>query len=303
MATLFQSDRLQRDFEADGFVTLPLLDAAELAAVTRHCESVTAGRLDRSANRGLYLSLIDEDEARRTTIMQEVHGLIANGLSRALHPCRLILGTYIIKPAGAPHTLPHQDPSMTDAHSGTDVTLTAWIALRDVNVETGALGIIKASHRFSPRVIGTPIPAFRTISQGHEAMLFRYLEFVPLKAGEAVLFDTRCIHGAMPNTTSEPRPVVAVRITAKDVPLYQFFLKPGTTDRLLKLKVSEDYFTRHHPQDLRRIYEQGSVPGYCEVEEELANDFTPLKSQDLEALCRRYGAVDNGIGINAPGAA
>jgi len=304
MVNVFRSEGLQRDFEADGFVTTPVLDAGEIAAVTQHCATVTGERAGRSTHRGLYLSLVDEEDVtRRTTVVEEVHGLVTNGLFRALQPCRLHLGTYLIKPAGAPHTVPHQDPAMTDVYKGDDLTLTAWIALHDVTLETGALGIVKASHMFSRRPIGTPIPAFRTISQGHESRLFRYLSFISLKAGEAVVFDTRCIHGALPNVTKDPRTVVAVRVTPKDAPLYQFFLKPGTTDRLLKLKISEDYLLRHRPQDLCRMYEQGSVPEYCEVEEELQDDFTPLQAHELEALCRRHGAVDNGIAINAPGAA
>jgi hypothetical protein len=303
MINFFRSEHLQREFEADGFVTTPVLDRDEIAAVTRHCAIVTGERFDRSAHRGLYLSLVDEkDVTRRKTIVEEVHALVADGLFRALHPCRLLMGSYLIKPAGAPHTVPHQDPAMADAQKG-DLTMTAWIALRDVTLETGALGIVKASHMFSPRAIGTPIPAFRTISQGHEAMLYRYLSFISLKAGEAILFDTRCIHGALPNVTTDPRTVVAVRITPKDAQLYQFFLKPGTTDRLLKLRVSEDYLIRHLPQELFRMYRQGSVPGYCEVEEELQDDFTPLQQHELEALCRRYGAVDNGMAIKSAGAA
>lgn len=304
MVAFFQSERLQQEFEADGYVTMPVLTEDEVAAVTRHCSLIAGERVGRSEHRGLYLSLVDEkDVTRRRAIMQEVHGLVGDGLSRALHPCRLLMGTYLIKPSGTPHTAPHQDPTMTDAQTGVYGSVTAWIALRDITVETGALGIIRASHRFSARVIGTPIPAFRTISQGHEAMLFRYLTFVPVKAGEAVVFDTRCIHGALPNVTSDPRAVVAVRITPDEAPLYQFFLKPGTTDRLLKLKISEDYLVRYRPQELYQMYRQGSVPEYCQVEAELPDDFTPLHTNDLEALCRRHGAVDNGIVISAAGAA
>ena len=304
MVTFFRSERLQRDFEADGFVTMPVLDAGDIEALTQHCEKVTSARVGRSTHRGLYLSLVDEgDVARRKTVIEEVHALVSDGLLRAMHACRLHLGTYLIKPAGAPHTVPHQDPAMTDVYNGDDLTLTAWMALRDVTLDTGALGIVKASHMFSRRAIGTPIPAFRTISQGHEAMLFKYLSFIPLKAGEAVVFDTRCIHGALPNVTGDSRSAVAVRITPKDAPLYQFFLKPGTTDRMLKLKIHDDYLITYRPQDLSRMYEQGAIPEYCEVEQELQDDFTPLASDELEALCRRHGAVDNGIAITAAGAA
>jgi ectoine hydroxylase-related dioxygenase (phytanoyl-CoA dioxygenase family) len=304
MVEMFRSARLQRDFEADGFVTIPVLDEHELAAVNRHRSVVAGERAGRSAHAGLYLSLVDEEDvARRRTTIEEIHRMVGDELLRAFHPSRLLMGMYLIKAPGAPHTAPHQDPTMTDATAGDHVSLTAWIALQDVTLEAGALGIIRGSHQFSARAIGTPIPTFRTLSQGHEAMLFRYLTFVPVKAGEAVVFDTRCIHGALPNVTPDPRAVVAVRITRTEAPLYQFFLKPGTTDRLLKLRVTEDYLVCHRPQELYQLYQQGSLPGHCQVEDELQDDFTPLQGHDLEALCRRHGARDNGIAIDAAGAA
>lgn len=300
MVRIFRSARLQREFEADGFVTMPVLGEDELAAVTRHCARVASERSNRSAHAGLYLSLVDEEDVtRRRTIVEEVHSLVGNALFRVLHPCRLLIGTYVIKPAAGPHTVPHQDPTMTDAETGVHGSLTAWIALQDIALEAGALGIIRASHRFSTRVVGTPVPVFRTLSQGHEAMLFRYLTFVPVKAGEAIMFDTRCIHGAMPNATPNPRVVAAVRITPQDAPLYQFFLKPGTTDRLLKLRISEEYLVRYRAPELCELYRRGSVPEYCDLEGELHDDFTPLQRDDLEALCRRHGARDNGTVIRA----
>ena len=298
MVRIFRSERLQRDFETDGFVTIPALGEEELAAVRRHCALVAGERSARSAHAGLYLSLVDEEDvSRRATTIQEIHRLVGDGLQRALHPSRLLMGTYLIKAAGAPHTTPHQDPSLTDAQAGTYGSVTAWIALRDIDPDSGALGIIRGSHRFSSRVIGTPVPVFRTLSQGHEATLFRYLTFVPVKAGEAIVFDTRCIHGALPNASADPRAVVAVRITPHEAPLYQFFVKPGTTDRVLKLKIGEDYLLRYRPQELYQLYRQGSLPGYCDVEAELPDDFIPLQTNEIDALCRRHHAVDNGIVI------
>src|SRR5437870_2454611 len=104
MITFFRSERLQQDFEADGFVTVPVLGDDDVARVTRHCAQVTGERIGRSEHRGLYLSLVDEEDVtRRSTIIQEIHDLVGDGLSRALHPCRLLMGTYLIKPSGAPH--------------------------------------------------------------------------------------------------------------------------------------------------------------------------------------------------------
>ena len=97
------------------------------------------------------------------------------------------------------YTYPHQDWTFVD--SPDYFSMTVWVALVDTHEQNGALGFIRGSHRFFDKPIGSPSPEFQTCPQGHEALLYEYLEFVPLKAGEAVVFDNRTIHGATPNRT------------------------------------------------------------------------------------------------------
>jgi ectoine hydroxylase-related dioxygenase (phytanoyl-CoA dioxygenase family) len=65
-------------------------------------------------------------------------------------------------------------------------------------------------------------------------MLFEYPEFVPLKAGEAVAFDNRTIHGATPNRATGLRTAVAIAMTPAEAPLYTTFLHQKLAWRLLK---------------------------------------------------------------------
>jgi hypothetical protein len=304
MIDLFKSEHLQRQFDSDGYATIPVLDADQIAALTRHYTDTVGERLGSASYPGLYITLTDEtDPARRATVVRELNALVGAALAAHLQPSQTLLGAYLVKPGSAPHTAPHQDAGMIDHDRRDDqFSATVWIPLQDVEIDSGALGFIKSSHRFSNRVIGGPAGAVRALTHGHEALLYRYLTFVPLKAGEAVVFDTRCIHGALPNNSPAPRVAVAVRVAPRGVELFQYFLKPGTTNRLLKLRVTEACLIQHRIQDLHRLYREGAIPEPSEVVGEVQDDFTPLTPEEIDSLCRRHGAIDNGRSMSAPGA-
>jgi hypothetical protein len=302
VGTFFKSEQMQREFDAAGFVTMPVLNADEVAALARHCSEVVHGR--RGSFPGLFISLMDEEDvSRRMAVAGEINRVVGTALSRTLHSFQVLIGAYLVKSAFGPHTAPHQDTGLI-AHEriGQATTATVWIPLQEVDASRGALGIIRASHRFSARIIGMPPPAVRALTHGHEALLFKYLTFIPLRAGEAVIFDTRCIHGAMPNATPAPRMAATVRIVPSDEQLFQYFLKPGTTNRLLKLRVTEEVLIRYRVQDLYECYKRGSIPEQCEVVGEIQDDYPPWASEEIVSLCRLHGAVENGCSMDSAGA-
>src|SRR5262249_41100389 len=155
---------------------------------------------------------------------------------------------------------------------------------KDVSVDGGTLGFVKGSPKFFDSVIGSPSPAITTLTRGHEPLLFEYLTYESLKAGDALAFNNRTIHAAMPNTTNEQRIALGIGMTPAEATLYHYYLKPGTTNRLLKLRVEDEFFIRYSNQALFELYQQGKKPDHCVVEDELDYSFTPLNSAQMAAL-------------------
>jgi hypothetical protein len=87
-------------------------------------------------------------------------------------------------------------------------------------------------------------------------------------------------------------------LTPAEATLYHYFLKPGTTDRLLKLRVEEDFFLNYSNQALFQLHQEGKVPGYCKVEGELDYSFKPLTAAEMAQLCEKHGSVRNGRPVN-----
>jgi non-haem Fe2+, alpha-ketoglutarate-dependent halogenase len=95
-----------------------------------------------------------------------------------------------------------------------DDVVTAWLALSDAPVESGAMKFLPGSHR------GAQLPHVDTfhennlLSRGQEIAIAvdeRQGVFVPLSAGEISLHHVKLVHGSAPNTTGDRRIGLAIR--------------------------------------------------------------------------------------------
>ena len=303
MIPILKDPVLQQRFETLGYVTLPLLGQDEIKELTQYYITHTGGNVKNSPY-GMWVSLHDQDDiAFKRQTMDEIRNVTLPRLNEFFVDCKPHLGSYLVKvPNPRSFTFPHQDWTFVDNERMTDLcSLTVWITLKDVEVSGGTLGFIKGSPKFFDNVIGSPSPAIKTLTQGHEPLLFEYLSYQSVKAGDALAFNNRTIHAAMPNTTTEQRIALGIGMTPKDAVLHHYFLKPGTTDRLLKLKAEDEFFVRYSNQALFQMYQQGQIPDYCKVVDELPYGFTPLSAEGIAGLCERYGSVRNGMTVNLRG--
>jgi hypothetical protein len=89
MIDLFKSEHLQRQFDSDGYATIPVLDADQIAALTRHYTDTVGERLGSASYPGLYITLTDEtDPARRATVVRELNALVGAALASPKKLCR-----------------------------------------------------------------------------------------------------------------------------------------------------------------------------------------------------------------------
>jgi hypothetical protein len=253
---------------------------------------------------GMYISLEERDLARKRALMKKVSGILQPRANRHFRDCKPHLGSFLVKvPGQDSYTYPHQDWTFVD--SPPFVSITVWIALVDTEVNNGALGFVKGSQWFFDRPIGSPSPPFGTCTQGHEALLYEYLEFVPLKRGEAVAFDNRTIHGAAPNLSATPRLAVAIGMTPREAPLFHYFLvskgSQGNHRTLMKLRVNDDFFEHYSVTALKEVFDADQLPGRCEVAETLQDEFLGYSGDEIRQLCEQAGLRKNGLHLGRHG--
>ncbi|HEY7413340.1 MAG TPA: phytanoyl-CoA dioxygenase family protein [Vicinamibacteria bacterium] len=301
MIRIFKDEARQQAFERDGFVKLELLRPEDMKELEDYYLSLTDGKVQNTVY-GMWVSLHDEHadiEAKRKT-MEHIHRIVLPRLNEHFIDCKPHLGSYLVKvPNPKSFTFPHQDWTFVDNEQLDYLcSLTIWITLKDIDIPTGTLGFIKGSPKFFDNVIGSPSPAITTLTRGHEPLLFQYLTYPKVGAGDALAFNNKTIHAALPNTGNYQRIALGIGITPARAELFHYYLKPGTTNRLLKLKVEEEFFVQYSNQALYELYMQGRLPGYSRVVGELDYDFTAPTAEEIVALCLEHGGAHNGMTVD-----
>jgi ectoine hydroxylase-related dioxygenase (phytanoyl-CoA dioxygenase family) len=207
-AMLFRDESLQRLFEEQGFVTVPLLSPDEVAAVRERFFDIynrrDAGADSLGLKQGYHVSLDHPDRDYRRQAEALVREILAPRAAALLRGYRFLLGAFLLKPSGAGPLAVHRDWTMTADPLQT--SLNCWCPLVDVDGRNGALALLPGSHACLPDNVHGP--GMAQYLQFDPQRLMRLSHIVPLKAGEAVLFDYRMLHGSMPNTTLEARPAI-----------------------------------------------------------------------------------------------
>lgn len=113
------------------------------------------------------------------------------------------------------------DPAIFPPNMDEMFQLTVWIAVDDATEENGCLQFVPGSHE-----------RIRSIKFGGEEGFYNAnfsLDFerdpnqivtVPCKAGQAIIFTERCIHGSQPNATDRHRLAFNIRVIPTNVPVY-----------------------------------------------------------------------------------
>lgn len=131
---------------------------------------------------------------------------------------------------------PHLEP--TTRREKTPTELTVWTAFTDVPVETGPLKFMPGSHKkwnFNEKQVMKKFDGLNT-NGSFFGYHFDELKLDPdwkadeskarvmtMKAGEAVVFTARCMHGSLDNTSKRAmRLAVATRYVPTDVKIYPY---------------------------------------------------------------------------------
>ena len=191
-----------------GFTTLPLFSADEVAMLLEGFSRLRPD--DRSSARaakpasGYHTTILDPDLDRKRGANAIISGLVRRHINEILVGYRVVTSGFLVKePAGGSLNL-HLDWTMTERVD--DIGLNIWSPLIDVDEGNGALRFLAGSHRLVPNIEGPGLPFY---FQGYGPDLGEHSVLVPLKAGEAVIFDTTILHGSSTNASDQLRPAIA----------------------------------------------------------------------------------------------
>ncbi len=142
------------------------------------------------------------------------HPKILDAVEDVLGPNLLCWTTnFFIKEANTPDFVSwHQDSTYWGLSS--DEVVTAWVALSDAPVESGAMKFLPGSHKMEQVEHRDTFHEHNLLSRGQEIAVDVPDDkgvLVPLKAGEFSLHSVKLVHGSEPNRTNDRRIGLAIR--------------------------------------------------------------------------------------------
>jgi hypothetical protein len=209
-AEIVADSRANADLLHRGFTIARLLSADEATALLERMVAIRGGEsFDRTDGGGtgieFHSSFLDMDPDYRKRADELVRSSFAGRLDALLRDYEILNGGLLLKPAWSSEVNLHYDWTMI--RDLDQVSLNVWCPLVDVDISNGALQLVEGSQRLV-RHIGAPhAPLY---CRGYEAVLKERSTPIPLRAGEAVIYDSTVLHWSSPNGSGRARPVIAM---------------------------------------------------------------------------------------------
>jgi hypothetical protein len=225
----------QELLDRDGYVVFDLFSGTELEAFLTKFRALHNFPLPD----GMFFSNQQHDkpeyqqQARallRTYFEEKLAGLFTNA--------EWMEAVFIIKPPKVGTFANHQDWSLVDERKYRSYGV--WAPLIDVSDANGAFCIVPGSHKFYPNFRSPTIPWVYNTPELN-AVIDESHELLPLRKGQAILFDHACIHATVPNNSPDIRPAVFTGIRPAAAETLHHYLDPET-NTLEEYEVDGDFF-------------------------------------------------------------
>lgn len=286
MKPIFKNPEHQHFFEKNGYLLLPALQEEDVNALKNLY--TTLGIKDEKGY-GFHVGMDNKDKSIVAQMSEVIANIALPRIEQELEDVQLFTSSFVVK---EPHPQgvvpPHQDWSFVE-NEDDYCSVTCWIPLQDVNMDNGCMGLLKGSNHFFNNHRPSPSPQVGTPLKKHMFTIFPFLDLLEMKAGDALFFNNKTIHASPPNITDQTRLAIGLGFAQKEAQLQHYYLKPGTTDTLLKYTITPDFFLKYDNAQLSEMYDKGQmIEGYG-IPEEVPYVFDDLSAEEFTKMIQNSG--------------
>jgi hypothetical protein len=253
LRNVFRDSELNRRFAEDGYVVVPFLTTSDLSSLQKAFTELHPGDLPP-----FYTTIWGTtDTAHRRAVYEAIRPIVDPGIAAVLDDYKMCVGVYLVKePQQQQSVVPmHVDTSFVDESRFVSINL--WCPLTDVDAENGCLDVVSGSHHHGAQLRPTsrdPVGCHPF----HDVMPLlkeKYARRVEIKAGNAVIYNSRLLHGSDPNRSTRRRVVVGCVIVPREAAILQSVLISPTEAE--SFEVTDPFFwsfrVGERPTDLKSL--------------------------------------------------
>jgi ectoine hydroxylase-related dioxygenase (phytanoyl-CoA dioxygenase family) len=259
---IFHDASVESLFRHQGYVIVSLLDDAQVDSVYRFFHEHSPPNIG-----GFHGTMYHNDRDYRVRVDAILRPMLNAAAQKHLINYRCCMCNFMVKePGEAASEMPlHQDWSFVKEPDLLAVHI--WCPVVDVCHENGNLAVVPGSHHFSDsvRAFADDIP----FSQQLDLLRERFTRELPIKAGQAVLFDGRLVHSSPPNMSSARRITAQAIGIPNESPIYHSWRCSPTQVETFQLPDDFffDYVLHQRPQNIEPVEVVEYVPRHLSAEE------------------------------------
>lgn len=239
---LLRDKKLQAELKENGYVVIPFLNPEEVGKLNAFYGEVNHHMEPPDFIEDIHMTTWCRDFEYKERISSTLMELFSKASENYFENCRRLNNVFIVKRSGKQTTFKvHQDWNIIDETKYESVNV--WIPLHDVDEKSGALWVLKGSHRINRKIRGAGY-LFPDYGPYYEDLQANAIS-VSLKAGQAIVFYHSVIHGSPPNLAADCRKAACFSVIPEQAPLCIYF-QPSATDPLLQYEPDDRFIFRYN---------------------------------------------------------
>lgn len=243
---IFNDERLQAQFDRDGFLKIGLLTDADVTQLTALYKQYFP-----DPSRDFFSSSYENDQARKKEISDAIGAILLPRLKAVFVNYTWFGSAFLSKGNGPRSEMPmHQDWTIVDETR--HIALNIWTPLQATTEENGTLEVLTGSHRWHNALRAPTLPFYY---EGFQQQLKPSLTVIPAKPGEAIVLNQAVIHYSKANTTDDIRIAITTGIKTKEAPMIFHYWNREKPDEIELFRQDDDFlirFTDFHQSIFKR---------------------------------------------------
>lgn len=254
MRRVILDDKLEAEFQREGYVHVPFLSADEVKYLWDQFSEVlkTSGGHVSPRDAGLEMdyeitydfTFIDRNPEHKKQVLKIIDEVFRPHYEKILDQYKPIIANYIRKESETGEVPMHQNWAFADERKCNTVSI--WVPLVDSHRGNGALEVVPKSHKRFGELRGPMIPW--ELEGIKEEIIKNDLVTCDIKAGEAIILDDSIVHYSHPNTTKDLRIAIQLILIPNEEPAIHYHMNPSeSSEQVNVLEVDTEFFMNFNP--------------------------------------------------------